>query len=184
MISDEFAPDIHRSSFFPSLVTCHSSLFLLSIGVPRLRAFLKYWLPPLAWLSVIFTFSSDTKSYEHSSLFVEPLLHWLFPHMPQTEVEEIHHFIRKCAHLTEYALLALLVWRAMRQPVKNNPRPWSWPEARLALLLVMFCAAADEFHQSFVPTRTSLVLDVLIDTAGAVVALFALWILGRWRKRW
>lgn len=152
--------------------------------MPKPRAFLKYWLPVLAWMALIFTGSSNAKSYQHSSLFVEPLLHWLFPHMPQTQVDEIHLLIRKCGHLTEYAVLALLLWRALRKPVRNDPRPWNWREARLALLLVMLYAATDEFHQLFVPTRTSLVSDVMIDTVGGAAGLFALWILGRWRKHW
>ena len=162
--------------------------------MPKPRAFLKYWLPVLAWMTLIFTGSSDAKSYEHSSLFVELLLHWLFPHMAQAQVEEIHLLIRKCAHLTEYAVLALLLWRAIRQTDGKNLRPlvapersggvWNWREARLALLIVMFYAAADEFHQSFVPSRTSLVSDVLIDTSGGAAGLLALWILGRLRKRW
>ncbi len=152
--------------------------------MPKPRAFLKYWLPVLAWMALIFTGSSDAKSYEHSSLFVEPLLHWLFPHMPQTQVDEIHLLIRKCAHLTEYAGLALLLWRALRKPVRNDPRPWNWRVARLTLLLVMLYAATDEFHQLFVPERTSLVSDVMIDTGGGATGLFALWISGRLRKHW
>jgi VanZ family protein len=162
--------------------------------VPKLRAFLKYWLPPLVWMALVFTGSSDAKSYQHSSLLVEPILRWLFPHLSQAHVEEIHHLIRKCGHLTEYAVLALLFWRAIRQSDRKNLRPlvaperseggWNWPEARLALLLVMFYAATDEFHQSFVPTRTSLVSDVLIDTCGGASGLIALWIFGRLRKRW
>jgi VanZ family protein len=152
--------------------------------VPKSQAFLKFWLLPLAWMALIFTGSSDAKSYQHSSRFVEPLLHWLFPRMSQAHIEAIHHFIRKCAHLTEYAVLAMFLWRALRQPVKNESRPWNWPAARLTLLLVMLYAATDEFHQSFVPGRTSLVSDVLIDTAGGTIALFALWIFGRWRKHW
>ena len=104
--------------------------------------------------------------------------------MPETQVKEIHHLLRKSAHLTEYAVLALLLWRAVRRPVKSDPRPWSWRETRLTLLLVMLYAATDEFHQQFVPTRTSLVSDVFIDTAGGAAGLLALWMIGRWRKRW
>ena len=149
----------------------------------KLRIFLKYWLPPLAWMLLIFTGSSDAKSFQHSSLFVEPFLRWLFPHMTPAHVEEIHYFIRKCAHLTEYAVLALLFWRAVRRPVKNDYRPWSWSEAGVALLLVFLYSASDEFHQRFVPTRTPLVSDTLIDTCGGAAGLFALWIFGRLRKR-
>ena len=160
----------------------------------KFRAFLIFWLPVLAWMALIFTGSSDAKSYEHSSLFVEPFLHWLFPHMPQAQVDEMHLLIRKCAHLTEYAVLALLLWRAIRQTDGKNLRPlvapersgggWNWREARLALLLVMLFATTDEFHQLFVPERTSLVSDVMIDIVGGAAGLFALWILGRLRKHW
>ena len=155
--------------------------------MPKLRVFLKFWLPPLAWMAVIFTGSSDVKSYQHSAGFVEPFLHWLFPHMTQAHVEAIHHLIRKCAHLTEYAVLALLLWRATRHPLAAPGRStsgWNWPEARLTLLIVMLYASTDEFHQSFVPDRTSLASDVFIDTAGGAAGLMVLWILGRWRKLW
>jgi VanZ family protein len=104
--------------------------------------------------------------------------------MSRARVETAHTFIRKCAHLTEYAVLALLLWRAVRRPVKNDPRPWVWPEAGLALAMVFLCAASDEFHQIFVPTRTALLSDVFIDTAGGAASLLALWIIGRWRKHW
>ena len=148
------------------------------------RVFLNYWLPPLTWMAVIFTASGDVKSYEHSSLFVEPFLRWLFPHMTQAHIEAIHHFFRKCCHLAEYAMLALLLWRALRRPVKNDSRPWGWREARLALGIVMLYATTDEFHQLFVPERTGLVSDVFIDTGGGAAGLFAFWFLGRLRKRW
>ena len=150
----------------------------------KFRAFLKYWLPVLIWMALIFSASSDSHSYEHSSRFVEPFLHWLFPQMPEAQVKEIHLLIRKCAHLTEYTVFALLLWRALRKPVKNDPRPWIWREARLALLIVALYAASDEFHQSFVPTRTGLVSDVFVDIAGGAAGLLALWIIGRWRKYW
>ncbi len=163
---------------------CRTRRIRLSSGVLQLRAFCKYWLPVLIWMALIFTASADAHSYEHSSRIVEPLLRWLFPQMPQARIEAIHHVIRKGAHLTEYFVFALLIWRAVRRPVKNDPRPWAWREARLTLLVVMLYAATDEFHQQFVPTRTSLVPDVFIDTAGGAAALLALWLIGRWRKHW
>jgi VanZ family protein len=155
-----------------------------SFAVLKLRPFLKYWLPVLILLALIFSASADSHSYEHTSLLVEPFLHWLFPKMSEAHVKAIHHLIRKSGHLTEYAVLALLLWRAIRRPVKKDPRPWIWPEAGLALAIVFLVAASDEFHQIFVSTRTALVSDVVIDTVGGAAALLALWIFGRWRKRW
>lgn len=139
------------------------------------RTFLKYWLPVLVWMALIFSASADTNSYRHSSTLFEPLLHWLFPQMPQPQIETLHHLFRKCAHLTEYAVLALLLWRALHRPQKNQPRPWRWDEAGLAFALVFLYAASDELHQVFVPSRTALVSDVFIDASGGAAALAVLW---------
>ena len=140
-----------------------------------LRAFLKYWLPVIVWMAVIFTASCDSHSFNHSSRLIAPLLHWLFPHISENAVDEIVFLARKGAHLTEYAVFALLLWRALRRPVKNDSRPWNWPEAGLALSVVLLYAASDEIHQIFVPTRTARIHDVVIDTLGGSAALFALW---------
>jgi VanZ family protein len=155
-----------------------------SFAVLKPRPLLKYWLPVLIWMALIFSASADSHSYEHTSLLVEPFLHWLFPQMSEAHVKVIHQLIRKSGHVTEYAVLALLLWRAIRRPVKKDPRPWIWPEAGLALAIVFLFAASDEFHQIFVSTRTALVSDVIIDTVGGAAALLALWIYGRWRKYW
>jgi len=142
----------------------------------KLRIFLKYWLPVLLWMALIFSASGDAKSYQHTSTLFEPLLNWLFPQMPPTQIEALHHLFRKCGHLTEYAVLALSLWRAIHQPQKKSPRPWSWAEAGLALAIVFLYAASDELHQSFVPSRTAQISDVLIDTAGGAAALAVLWL--------
>ena len=156
----------------------------LSFVVLKLRPLLKYWLPPLAWLAVIFLASSDTKSFEHSFHILAPLLHWLSPQISDDTMHLIVFIARKCAHLVEYAVLALLLWRALRKPAKNDPRPWNWREVEVVLLMILLYAASDEIHQIFVPSRAPQVHDVFIDTVGAAVALLALWILGHWRKRW
>jgi VanZ family protein len=150
--------------------------------MPKPHVFLKFWLPVLLWMVVIFTASADSHSYEHSSRFFEPLLRWLFPNMLQTEVDLIHHIFRKCAHLTEYAILALLLWRALHVS-KNKLPAWSWPKVGGTLLLVFLYAASDEFHQSFVPTRTPLFSDVLIDTTGGAIGLLVLWFVHHFRNR-
>jgi len=146
--------------------------------MPRLRAFLKYWLPVLFWMAVIFTASSDAKSFEHSSRLIAPLLHWLFPKMSDATVHLIVFLARKCAHLTEYAVFALLVWRALNHS-RNNLTPWSWPKVGGTMLIVFLYASSDEFHQIFVPTRTPRIHDVVIDTIGGAAGLFALWMIQR-----
>jgi len=152
--------------------------------VSKFANFAKYWLPPLLWMGIIFSASGDTNSYRHSSTLFEPLLHWLFPHLPQAQVETLHYYFRKCAHLSEYAILALLLRRAIRQAPKQSRRPWRWDEAGLALAIVYLYAASDELHQVFVPNRCGQVSDVLVDCSGAVLGLGLLWFGGKILKRW
>jgi len=151
---------------------------------PKLRTFALYWLPMLLWMALIFGASSDRHSFSHSSRLIGPFVRWLFPHISDHALYRVIFGVRKVAHLTEYAILGLLVWRVLRKPVRNDPRPWEWRQARLALVLVILYAASDEFHQAFVPTRQASVVDVLIDTSGAALGLGALWMAGRWRGHW
>lgn len=140
------------------------------------------WLLLLIWMGVIFSASGDTKSFQHSSRLIAPLIRWFYPDISTDALNMSVLLVRKCAHLTEYAILALLFWRVMRQPEKRGPQPWSWRHARLAVLLVMLYAGTDEWHQTFVPTREGCVQDVLIDTSGGVFGIFSLWAIGRWRR--
>lgn len=135
-------------------------------------------------MCLIFSASSDQMSFQHSSRIIGPMLRWLFPHLSDASVHATVVCLRKCAHVTEYAFLALLIWRALRKPLSSHPRPWQWSDAVRTTLLVMLYAASDELHQLFVSSRQASVADVMLDTSGAILALLFLWALGRWRKRW
>jgi VanZ family protein len=152
--------------------------------VQRARNFVFYWLPILVWMSLIFTASGDSASFQHSSRIIGPILHWLLPNLSAAQVDTAVTLVRKCAHLTEFCFFACLFWRALRKPFRGDTRPWSWPDAGDALLGAMFYATTDEFHQTFVPTREGCVRDVIIDSTGAALGLLALWLIGRWRKYW
>ncbi len=134
-----------------------------------MRHFLKYWLPLLIWLAVIFADSTDLMSAEHTSRFIVPILLWLKPGMAPETLRSILFAMRKCAHVSEYAILALLLWRALRSG--------SALRAKISILfgaVLLGCAvvaASDEFHQSFVKSRTSSVRDVLVDIVGALIGL-------------
>ncbi len=157
---------------------------LFPCAVPKLRSFVKYWLPVLAMMGLIFSASSDRESAQHSSRILGPIFRWLFPHLAHKDVNALIFLTRKCAHFAEYAVLALLIWRALRKPVKNDPRPWDWSQARRSGLLVVLYAVTDELHQVFVPCRQASLGDVMIDTVGAAIALVFLWSHGRLRRQW
>ncbi len=137
---------------------------------------LKQWWPALAWAVVISIFSTGAFTSDNTSRVIIPILHWLLPHARLARLYEIHHVIRKCAHFTEYFILSLLVLRGIRKGRHDARFAW----AVVAVMIVALYACLDEFHQSFVPGRTPLVTDVLIDTTGgiaaqAVAALVILW---------
>ena len=152
--------------------------------MPKLKVWLNYWLPVFVWMAVIFSASSDSKSFQHSSRILAPIIHWLFPDMSEQRVSDVVFILRKCAHLTEYAILALLLLRAIRKPVRNERRPWRWADAGWAILLVVVYASSDEIHQLFVPHREGKFADVVIDTSGGIAGLLISWIIGRLTKHW
>jgi VanZ family protein len=132
----------------------------------RLRGIFSYWLPVIAWLGVIFIGSSDLMSAEHTSRIIVPFLRWLKPDISLETLALIQFVIRKCAHLSEYAILALLLFRAVYCGTNLK-----WSMSILCINVWIVCvltAAADEFHQSFVESRTASPWDVMIDSAGAI----------------
>ena len=80
--------------------------------------------------------------------------------------------MRKLAHVSEYAILAVLLYRAFVHTALKGRRALS---AGLVLLLCAAYAATDEFHQSFVPSRTASLRDVMIDICGAMLAVILYW---------
>jgi VanZ family protein len=126
-------------------------------------------------MAFIFAGSTDALSSGHTSRFIEPFLRWLSPGLSDAAVESAVLWIRKSAHVTEYAVLAGLWWRALWRPFRRDPRPWSWPVAGQAWLASVLWAAADEIHQAFTVTRGASVRDVALDAAGAALGLLLLW---------
>jgi len=143
-----------------------------------------YWLPVVGWMALIFVLSTDTFSGGQTSRILAPLLRWLFPGLSEHASALGVFGVRKAAHVIVYAVLAWLWWRALRRPVRHDPRPWQWRPAGLALLFSASYAVSDEFHQSFTTARTPSAWDVLLDTAGAAAGLLVLWRFGRWRRWW
>ena len=134
-----------------------------------MRLFLKYWLPLLIWLGVIFVGSTSVMSAEHTSRYVVPFLLWLKPGMSPNAIWTILVVARKCAHVTEYAVLALLLWRAFRS-VPTLGRKTLTVFGAVLLGCALF-AASDEFHQTFVKSRTPSIRDVFLDVGGAFLGL-------------
>ena len=72
--------------------------------------------------------------------------------------------LRKCAHMTEYAVLAVFLFLMFA----SYGIPMKW-RISLVLIIAVLYAAGDEFHQLFVPGRSGQVKDVFIDSAGILI---------------
>jgi VanZ family protein len=135
----------------------------------QMRHFLKYWLPLLIWVGVIFLGSTDLMSAEHTSRFIVPFLRWLKPDISAETLASIHFILRKCGHVGEYAVLGLLLLRAA---ILMTNFKGSIPILYVSVLGVcLFVAATDEFHQTFVVSRGASVRDIMIDSGGVILGL-------------
>jgi VanZ family protein len=115
----------------------------------RLGAFLQRWGPVLAYMVLIYLLSA------------QPADNGIIPHFGAVDFP-----VRKLVHFLEYALLARLFLRAVRGSAPLDRKHLVW-----ALALTVLYACTDEYHQTFVLGRAGRGFDVLIDSAGALVAL-------------
>jgi VanZ family protein len=127
----------------------------------------QYWVPVFLWVIFIFWMSTDKFSPQNTSSIVEPIFHFLMPKSSEQTLSMSHMFFRKIAHLIEYFVLGFLLFRAFRGDSKEL-RIQQWTSSMIVLML---CAASDEFHQYFVSARTASSVDMLIDLTGGTLAL-------------
>lgn len=120
-----------------------------------MRRFLCYWLPPLAWMGLIFVFSAQ-------------------PDLPRAPGPWLDTLLKKAGHALVYGVLVWLYQRALRQRFRA-------PAALrvVSVGLAVAYALSDEYHQTFVPGRTGRPLDVFVDSVGACGAM----LLDGWLER-
>ena len=135
-------------------------------------SWLRAWWPALLWCCVIFTASTDTFSAHHTGSWLAVILRWFLPNLSANQFEHIHHFVRKSAHVIEYFILYLLLFRGFR----GDHRGWRLSWASAAMGIAAIYAVLDETHQLFVASRGPSGWDSLLDSAGAFVALVAVFL--------
>jgi len=133
---------------------------------------MNYYVWAILWMGLIFFFSTDIGSFSNTFSYLEPILRFLFPQMTPHTMLLVHLLIRKLAHVTEYAILSYLWFGAFRQGRRN----WSPRWALWALGLSISYALLDEYHQAFVLSRTASLIDVGIDSMGALITHIYLFI--------
>ena len=139
---------------------------------------LKAWIAAILWLIIIAIESSALLSAHNTSRFLYPLLHFLFG-VDRTHFGYWHFYIRKSGHVVGYGPLSILLFRAWRATLTAPDHlQWTVRWANIAILGTALVASLDEWHQSFIPSRTGTVRDVVLDTCAGIAAqvLVLLWI--------
>ncbi|CAN5318002.1 hypothetical protein BH10PAT1_BH10PAT1_3970 [soil metagenome] len=111
----------------------------------------KFWAPPIIWGILIFSGSSV------ATPAVSPIYN----------VDFLAH---KLAHIIEYAILGILLYRALKEEKISRKEAVVY-----AIIIAAFYGFTDEFHQSFTPHRTTRMRDVIIDTIGATSGILFVW---------
>jgi len=128
------------------------------------------WIAAILWLIVIAIESTAMLSSHNTSRILYPLLHFLFG-MDWDHFEVWHFFIRKGGHVVGYAILSILAFRAWRETFPAAATVlWSLRWAGIAVLMTVFVASLDEWHQSFIPSRTGRWQDVVLDSCAGIAA--------------
>lgn len=139
------------------------------------------WLPSVIWLAVIATESTNLGSSEHTGRILYPIFHYLFGMSPQ-RFEILHVILRKAGHFVGYATLSLLLFRSWRGTFPRLSTRWCLQWATLAFVCTVLVASLDEFHQSFLPSRTGMFRDVVLDSSAALFAQIVLFAILRRRN--
>jgi VanZ family protein len=148
---------------------------------PSTKRILKVWLPSAVWLAVITIESTNIGSAEHTAQILYPLFHLLFGIDPG-RFATWHMLLRKTGHFIGYFTLSVLLFRSWRATFPRLSTRWCLQWATVALLTTALVATFDEWHQTFLPSRTGTVRDVILDSTAALIAQIVLFAILRMRN--
>jgi VanZ family protein len=139
---------------------------------------LRAWWPALLWAGVIAFASTDTFSSANTGSALARIVRLAYPSISSEHLEAINLFVRKSAHFAEYFIFYVLLYRG----IKGRRTGWRWSWGLTAWIMAAAYSVLDEMHQSFVASRTGSPWDSLLDSAGALVALFCVLLFVRCRR--
>ena len=139
------------------------------------------WLPAILACCVIATESTPTFSAGHTNSWLRPIFERILGPISDNVWWWAHHLFRKTGHFLGYgALVGLSFLRAWLYTLARRLRPrWRLHALALAVVSTFLVAGADEWHQTFLPSRQGLFSDVLLDTCGAILVCGLATLLGR-----
>lgn len=144
---------------------------------PDKHEVLKAWIAAILWLIVIAIESTSYLSSSNTSRILYPVFHFLFG-LNHPAFEVWNGYIRKTGHVFGYGLLCILLFRAWRSTLRTPGGPtWTLRWASIAVFGTALVASLDEWHQTFLPSRTGRWQDVVLDTCAGIAAQVLLFLL-------
>lgn len=139
------------------------------------------WLPAFFAVCVIAAESTATFSAQNTSSWLRPIFESIAGRIADARWELLHHYLRKTGHFIGYGAVAFTFLRAWLHTRARRGIgalvAWRAECTTLAVLSTALVASLDEFHQSFIPGRTGVPSDVLLDTSGACTLCLAIWLM-------
>lgn len=140
------------------------------------RFWISAWFPVFLGVLMIVLESTEWFGADHTSGPLRLLYQSIFGQVSNAEWDVVHHYIRKSGHFIGYGLIGLAWLRAWWITLPDSS---FLADTFLGLMGTALIASADEFHQSFLPNRTSSPWDVLIDCSGALTLQLMVYIFMR-----
>ena len=134
-------------------------------------------LTSFAWAGLIFFFSTAGFGTGFTETLLGQVLALLHVSVAPATFEVLHLLMRKSAHVTEYAILGMLLYGSQRA---DHPFEWRPRRALACIAIAAAYSLTDEFHQSFVPGRTPSLVDCGIDTTGATLGILVYYLRHWW----
>ena len=144
------------------------------------RPFYQVWIPVLLGVTVICCESQAVFGGSNTGRWLSQVWPAILGKVNTPFFGEIHHTLRKIGHVTGYGTLGLLFLQAWRRSVRIYMKMMGTrlgvAATMLAVSFTFLIGSLDEWHQSFIPGRTSTSTDVLIDTSGALLFNLIFWL--------
>lgn len=132
------------------------------------------WMLLVIWMIFIFIMSSFNGNISsNQSGSIADLIYNLFN---ISDTEKVSLIVRKCAHVSEFFILGILVINLIS---KYNVK-YSY---LISFIVCVLYASSDEFHQLFVPGRSGQVTDVLIDMIGTIFSLLIIYLFNKFGRK-
>jgi VanZ family protein len=155
---------------------------------PSFRSLFHNWWPVALWLVVIRLESTDYASSTTTLGLLYRITVAIFGPINPTFLLTVNAILRKSGHFIGYGILSWLVFLALKYTHRDRLQPllqrrwgtffrdlWQLDWATIAVVFTLVTATFDELHQAFLPSRSGAWQDVLLDTAGGVIAQLLLY---------